>query len=289
MEAAEMYGQVLPGTVTDLNKDEAFVQVEGVTFALDLTELTEIPELGDQVAGFVYENQTHKNKMTTVLPFVTQGVWDFAEVTEVRTDLGVFVNVGLEDKDIVVSLDDLPLEHSEWPKKGDNLMVKLEIDHKGRLWGKLADIELYTQIARSPSTDLKELMNKNEEGTVIAIRESGAFVMTDSYYMGFVHVEEQDQPLHIGQHIKARVIGSSHRRLNLSMRPRAYEEITPDAQMIMAVLEHARDGKIPYTDKSDPDDIREYFGISKGSFKRALGNLMKQKKIEQKDGYTYLK
>ena len=105
-----MYGQVLPGTVTDLNKDEAFVQVEGVTFALDLTELTEIPELGDQVAGFVYENQAHKNKMTTVLPFVTQGVWDFAEVTEVRTDLGVFVNVGLEDKDIVVSLDDLPLE-----------------------------------------------------------------------------------------------------------------------------------------------------------------------------------
>ena len=284
-----MYGQVLPGTVTDLNKDEAFVQVEGVTFALDLTELTEIPELGDQIAGFVYENQAHKNKMTTVLPFVTQGVWDFAEVTEVRTDLGVFVNVGLEDKDIVVSLDDLPLEHSEWPKKGDNLMVKLEIDHKGRLWGKLADIELYTQIARSPSTDLKELMNKNEEGTVIAIRESGAFVMTDSYYMGFVHVDEQDQPLHIGQHIKTRVIGSSHRRLNLSMRPRAYEEITPDAQMIMAVLKHARDGKIPYTDKSDPDDIREYFGISKGSFKRALGNLMKQKKIEQKDGYTYLK
>jgi predicted RNA-binding protein (virulence factor B family) len=73
------------------------------------------------------------------------------------------------------------------------------------------------------------------------------------------------------------------------MKPRAYEEITPDAEMIMAVLEHARDKKIPYTDKSDPNDIKEYFGISKGSFKRALGNLMKQNKIEQKDGFTYLK
>lgn len=284
-----MYGQVITGTVTDLNKDEAFVQANGYTFALDLTELTEIPELGDEVTGFVYENQEHKNKMTTVLPFVEKSVWDFAEVTEVRTDLGVFVNVGLEDKDIVVSLDDLPLEHNEWPKKGDNLMVKLEIDHKGRLWGKLADIELYTQIARSPDSDLKSLMNNDEEGTVIAIRESGAFVMTDSYYMAFIYTDEQGQPLHIGQHIKARVIGSSHRRLNLSMKPRAYEEITPDAQMIVAVLEHSRDKKMPYTDKSDPDEIREYFGISKGSFKRALGNLMKQRKIEQKDGYTYLK
>lgn len=284
-----MYGQVITGTVTDLNKDEAFVQANGYTFALDLTELTEIPELGDEVTGFVYENQEHKNKMTTVLPFVEKSVWDFAEVTEVRTDLGVFVNVGLEDKDIVVSLDDLPLEHNEWPKRGDNLMVKLEIDHKGRLWGKLADIELYTQIARSPDSDLKSLMNNDEEGTVIAIRESGAFVMTDSYYMAFIYTDEQGQPLHIGQHIKARVIGSSHRRLNLSMKPRAYEEITPDAQMIVAVLEHSCDKKMPYTDKSDPDEIREYFGISKGSFKRALGNLMKQRKIEQKDGYTYLK
>ncbi|TGD22623.1 DNA-binding protein [Companilactobacillus suantsaicola] len=286
MDITEMYGQVLVGTVTDLNKDEAFVQIDGNTFALDLDELTEIPELGDEIGGFVYENQAHKNKMTAVMPFVVQGVWDFAEVTEVRTDLGVFVNIGLDDKDIVVSLDDLPFEHSEWPKKGDNLMVKLEIDHKGRLWGKLADIDLYTQIARSPGDDVK---NKNEEGTIIAIRDSGAFVMTENYYIGFIHVKEQAEPLHIGQHVKARVIGTSHRRLNLSMRPRAYEEITPDAKMIVAVLEHARDKKIPYTDKSDPDDIKEYFGISKGSFKRALGNLMKQGKIEQKDGYTYLK
>ncbi|WP_235700300.1 S1-like domain-containing RNA-binding protein [Companilactobacillus paralimentarius] len=117
MDITEMYGQVLTGTVTDLNKDEAFVQIDGKTFALDLNELTEIPELGDEINGFLYENQAHKNKMTTVMPFVVQGIWDFAEVTEVRTDLGVFVNIGLDDKDIVVSLDDLPFEHSECLKR----------------------------------------------------------------------------------------------------------------------------------------------------------------------------
>lgn len=281
-----MYGNVLSGAVTDLNKDEAFVQISGITFAMDLSELDEIPEIGDELAGFVYENKEHKNKMTTVMPKVMKGIWDYAEVEEVRTDLGVFVDSGLNDKDIVVSLDDLPLEHSEWPKKGDKVMVELTVDHKGRLWGKLADLNLYMQLSRSASDKEK---NRDENCRVIAIRESGTFVLTESYYLGFIHSNEQDGPLRIGQQIKARVIGSSHRRLNLSMRPRAYEEITPDAEMILAVLEHARDNKIPYTDKSAPEDIKEYFGISKSSFKRALGNLMKQKKIEQKDGFTYLK
>ncbi|WP_300558747.1 S1-like domain-containing RNA-binding protein [Companilactobacillus sp.] len=281
-----MYGNVLSGSVTDLNKDEAFVQIEGITFAMDLSELDEIPEIGDELSGFVYETKGHKNKITTIMPKVMKGIWDYATVKEVRTDLGVFVDSGLKDKDIVVSLDDLPLEHSEWPKKDDRVMVALDIDHKGRLWGKLADLNLYMQLARSASDKEK---NRDETGHVIAIRESGTFVLTDSYYLGFIHSNEQDGPLRIGQEVKTRVIGSSHRRLNLSMKPRAYEEITPDAEMIMAVLEHARDKKIPYTDKSDPNDIKEYFGISKGSFKRALGNLMKQNKIEQKDGFTYLK
>ncbi|KRL65667.1 hypothetical protein FC27_GL001331 [Companilactobacillus versmoldensis DSM 14857 = KCTC 3814] len=272
--------------MTDLNKDEAFVQIEGITFAMDLSELDEIQELGDELGGFVYENQAHKNKITTVMPKVMKGVWDYADVIDVRTDLGVFVDSGLKDKDLVVSLDDLPLEHSEWPKKGDRVMVELSVDHKGRLWGKLADLNLYMQLARSAGDQEK---NRDEDGVVIAIRNSGTFVMTEDYYIGFIHSNEQDGPLRIGQKVKTRVIGSSHRRLNLSMKPRAYEEITPDAEMILAVLEHARDGKIPYTDKSDPDDIKEYFGISKGSFKRALGNLMKQRKIEQKDGFTYLK
>lgn len=286
MEISEIYGNVLSGTVTDLNKDEAFVQIEGITFAMDLSELDEIPELGDELGGFVYENQAHKNKITTVMPKVMKGVWDYADVIDVRTDLGVFVDSGLKDKDLVVSLDDLPLEHSEWPKKGDRVMVELSVDHKGRLWGKLADLNLYMQLARSAGDQEK---NRDEDGVVIAIRNSGTFVMTEDYYIGFIHSNEQDGPLRIDQKVKTRVIGSSHRRLNLSMKPRAYEEITPDAEMILAVLEHARDGKIPYTDKSDPDDIKEYFGISKGSFKRALGNLMKQRKIEQKDGFTYLK
>lgn len=53
-------------------------------------------------------------------------------------------------------------------------------------------------------------------------------------------------------------------------------------------MERAPENKIPYTDKSTPEEILQTFGISKGQFKRALGSLLKQRKIQQKDGYTLL-
>ena len=46
---------------------------------------------------------------------------------------------------------------------------------------------------------------------------------------------------------------------------------------------------MPFYDKSEPDDIRRVFKMSKASFKRALGRLMKEGKIYQEDGWTYLK
>ena len=70
--------------------------------------------------------------------------------------------------------------------------------------------------------------------------------------------------------------------------PRAHEAIEDDAGMLLAILERTRTGSFPYTDKSDPEEIKERFGISKGQFKRALGNLMRQRKIVQVDGETRL-
>ena len=46
--------------------------------------------------------------------------------------------------------------------------------------------------------------------------------------------------------------------------------------------------KMPYCDETASEVIRERFGISKSAFKRALGHLMKEGKVEQKDGWTCL-
>lgn len=66
----------------------------------------------------------------------------------------------------------------------------------------------------------------------------------------------------------------------LSARPRAHEAIDIDADLIMNhLLEHG--GQMSYGDKTPPETIDEVFGLSKAAFKRALGRLLKDKKIEK--------
>ncbi|OTO19415.1 hypothetical protein A5875_000747 [Enterococcus sp. 3H8_DIV0648] len=65
--------------------------------------------------------------------------------------------------------------------------------------------------------------------------------------------------------------------------------ISDDAAMILTMLERNTDHKLPYWDKSAPEEIKEAFGISKGQFKRAIGHLLKEKLIEQTEGEIRLK
>ena len=76
--------------------------------------------------------------------------------------------------------------------------------------------------------------------------------------------------------------------LNVSMRPRAHEAIGDDAEMIVAMLKNRPTHTLPYWDKTDPKTIKEIFGISKGQFKRAIGNLLKAKRITQEEGFIHL-
>ena len=62
-------------------------------------------------------NQKKEAIFTTIIPQVRIGHYAFGEVTDVRRDLGAFVNIGLPDKDMVVSLDEMPSMKELWPKK----------------------------------------------------------------------------------------------------------------------------------------------------------------------------
>ncbi len=74
---------------------------------------------------------------------------------EVRKDLGVFVDTGLPDKQIVVSLDILPEIKDLWPKKGDRLYIRLDVDKKDRIWGILAYQEDFSVWLDQPTTICK--------------------------------------------------------------------------------------------------------------------------------------
>lgn len=275
--------------MVDENEDYYFVQPDrnGQTYRLPKDESPQILHIGGQVRGFVYENEDHQLQMTCQhIPTVQVDHYDFGTVVAVRRDLGVFVDIGLPNKDIVVSLDDLPELKHLWPQPGDKLMIALKVDDKDRIWGQLADDAIFNAIALAPSP---RLQNHDTEAIVYRLKLNGTHVLTADYHLGFIHPSERDQEPRLGQRVRARVIGiSSHNSLNLSLKPRAYQAIGEDAQMLMAMLEHDRNHRLPYTDKSSPAAIRAAFGISKGQFKRAVGHLLKAGLVKEEDGQLIL-
>lgn len=237
-------------------------------------------QVGEQVTGFTYLDKAEHLRMTTVEQKATQESFGWGVVTDVRRDLGVFVDTGLPGKDVVVSLDDLPLDKEQWPKKNDQLYVKLILDKKNRVWGHLAWHEDFWNLSE-PAYD--NMNNENLRAIVYRNKETGTFVyLPDNNMLGFIHPSEHFGTLRIGQELQVRVIGfrKEDRSLNLSAKPRAYEMLDNDAQMILAYLQNTG-GKMIFNDKSSPEVIKATFGISKGQFKKALGGLMKAGKIKQ--------
>lgn len=276
-----MLGTIETGKIIDQNKDAYFVQIDGLTYELKRQEITqeEVPELGAQITGFIYDNKHHDREMTQFLPFAQPDQYGWGKVTEVRFGLGVFIDIGLPDKDVVLSMDDLPLDKEKWPRKDDRLLVRIETDDKDRIWAKLADENVFEQLSASFTNDMN---NKNVFATVYASRDIGAFVLTNEYYLGFIHESQMARTLRLGEQLKARVIGiSQYGRLNLSSLPRAFEEIDDDAQMILMSLRRKATKTLPFYDKSDAQEIKSYFGISKSAFKRALGHLLKARLIKE--------
>lgn len=280
----ELLASVFSGLITDENEKSYFVQKNGFTFKLPKSEGEHT--LGEAVEGFAYQNQKQDNCFTTVIPKSRKGHYAFGEVTDSRRDLGVFVNIGLPDKDIAVSLDELPTMRELWPKKGDKLMISLRVDPKDRIWGNVADEKIFQALSKRGGETLK---NSDVSGTVYRLKLAGTYILTDDFYIGFIHPSERFQEPRLGEQVKGRVIGvRPDGALNVSLKPRAHEAIGDDAAMIVAFLERAPENKMNYTDKSSPEEIQQMFGISKGQFKRALGNLMKQRMIQQEDGITTL-
>ena len=279
-------GREIVAKVTDFNDKYIFAQVDGLTFRMVRDELLKAPKVNSSLKGFAYINDNHQLQLTKKVPKVQVDRYAWGTVVSSRKDLGVFVDIGLPNKDIVVSVDDLPELPQLWPQKGDKLMIGLSIDAKDRMWGKLATPEMFQTISGMAK---KNMQNKNVTATVYRLKLVGTFVITDDYYLGFIHPSEREVEPRLGEVVKARVIGvKDDGTLNLSTRPRAYEAISDDSQMILMVLQHTSAKQLPFTDKSSPDEIKAYFGISKGQFKRAVGHLMKAGLVKQADGFLIL-
>lgn len=275
-----LLAEQITALITDQNENYYFAQKGGLTLALPKSEGNY--QLGDMVKGLAYLDHKQKLRLTTKAE-VSKKNFDWGQVTEVRRDLGVFLDLGLPDKEVVVSLDILPEMKELWPKKGDKLYVTLTVDKKDRIWAVPAEPHVFQKMA-GPAYD--NMQNQQLRAIVYRLKLSGTFVyLPDNNMLGFIHPSERFTEPRLGQELTARVVGYREvdRTLNLSLKPRSFEMLENDAQMILTYLQ-GQGGFMTLNDKSSPDEIKATFGISKGQFKKALGGLMKVGKIKQ-DGF----
>lgn len=275
-------GTTIKAQVTDEISQFFFAQVDGFTYEIDKSELQKPLKLGGFVTGFAYENEDHKLQITKNVPTAQKDVYGWGTVVANRHDLGVFVAIGLPNKDIVVSLDDLPTITSLWPQKGDRLMIAIKEDSKGRLWGEIAQQNIINAVSRRAPQEMK---SKQIKATVYRNKMAGTLVLTEDYYLGFIHPSQRDDEPRLGEVVNARVIGvRDDGTLNLSLKPLAYKTMNEDATFLLLQLQRRSDHFLPFNDKSNPEAIKRQFGFSKSQFKRALGHLYKERLIEQVDG-----
>ncbi len=128
------------------------------------------------------------------------------------------------------------------------------------------------------------LKNEVIEAKPYRVLRIGSFLLSESGYKFFVHESERKAEPRLGESVQVRIIGHNDKgELNGSFLPLAHERLDDDGQVIFDLLVEY-DGELPFWDKSSPEAIKEVFNMSKGSFKRAIGHLYKQKIINIETG-----
>ena len=225
-------------------------------------------EPGDPVEVFLYKDSRYRLIATTNEPKLTLGGLAILEVIDTGKN-GAFLDWGLE-KDLF-----LPFREQTTPvKKGDNILVSLYIDKSARL---CATMKVYEKL----SCDSPYQKDDMVEGIVYELSDRfGVFVAVDGKYSALIPKREVYHTYRVGETIRARVAAvKDNGKLDLSVREKAFIQMDVDAAKLVEYMEK-NGGRIPFTDKASPETIRGEFEMSKNEFKRAVGRLLKEKKIE---------
>lgn len=239
-------------------------------------ETTEDMKIGDTVSVYIYRDSEDRIIATTKFPPMELGDTYVLTVKEVN-NIGAFLDWGLT-KDLF-----LPYKQQTRPlKEGQQILVALYLDKSSRL---CATMKVYEYLKNDSPYKKDDRVN----GVVYEVIESfGAYVAVDNKYSAMIPNKELHKPVRAGELISARVTKvKEDGRLDLSLREKAFVQMDSDALMIYRELMKSG-GHLPLGDKSSPDEIKEYFQMSKNAFKRAIGHLYKDKKIEIKPDGIYV-
>lgn len=239
---------------------------------LPIKEVDENVEIGDKIEVFVYRDSKDRIISTTKRPKLTLGDIGLLKVVD-NTKIGAFLDWGLE-KDLFLPFT----EQRGKIRKGTDYLVGVYIDKSSRL---CATMNVYDML----KSDAPYSENDNVSGMVYNYNpQMGLFIAIDNKYHGLIPMQRLFKRYEIGDTINARVVKvRDDGKLELSVREKAYKQIDIDADKIMDKLK-SNGSVLMLNDKSSPDKIKDELQMSKASFKRAIGQLFKQRKIEFIDG-----
>ena len=233
---------------------------------------------GETVDAFLYFDQKARLAATLKTPYITVSRPGFLRVSDINETLGVFLDMGIA-KELLLSIDDLPFDHDEWPVVGDVLYVSIRI--KSKFVAKIASKE-EVKLVPEKELDIKEKV----VARVQRIGREGANLLTQDGHWIFVHNSMYKGPLRYGQEVEVKVNYHSEKGYTGSLIAQKEVAIFEDANIILSFI--VRQGFMNLTADSTPEEIYLVFAMSKKAFKRALGHLYKERKIDFVDGKTVL-
>ncbi len=235
-------------------------------------------EIGDVLTVFVYLDHEERPVATTLEPYILLNEFALLRVNFVNK-VGAFLDWGLE-KDLFV-----PFKEQARPmEKGKRYLVYLYLDEKTN---RLVASSKTNQFLNNENITVSE--GEEVELIVSHITESGINVIINELHKGLVYRDEvYDDAIRTGDRLKGYIKHiRPDKKIDVSLQQFGYQNIEPNAQRILDELRASR-GFIRLSDNSHPEDIKTVLKMSKKTFKKAIGALYKDRKIEIKEEGIYL-
>lgn len=225
-------------------------------------------EPGDPVDVFLYKDSSDRLIATTREPKIKLGELKALHVADAGK-IGAFLEWGLP-KDLLLPFKEQTMK----VKKGDEVLVSLYIDKSDRL---CATMKIYELLRQDPPYQKDD----HVDGIIYDTSENyGMFVAVDDCYSALIPKREAFGDLKAGDRVHARVLRvREDGKMDLAVREKAFVQMEADAQMLLKKMQE-NGGRLPLTDKADPEQIKKELGLSKNAFKRAVGRLLKEGKVE---------
>ena len=241
---------------------------------LHKTQQTAQVSIGEVVKVFLYLDPKRRLTASMRVPKMREGQMARLKIINVTQD-GAFVDAGAE-RGIFMPF----AEMRGRPKVGEIVWAKLYSDKSGRL---AASMKVSDEIRRAskPAENIKR--GDKIKGAVFNIIDAGAFVFSEQRNIVFIAQKEIPRALRIGEVVEARVTFiRNDGRIDASLRFAKETALEKDAEKIFKFMQD-NGGAMNFHDKTAPDKIYAAFKISKAAFKRAVGHLLKERRIQKID------